>query len=68
MSIVEKLKGLFTLEREYSEEPVSIRAAKHPDGKVRIQGAYVWSEGLSSGIVWKDLPLVNVDENGEEIV
>lgn len=50
-----------------SAYPNAFRAAKYPDGKVRIQGAYAWSQGSDGGVFWKDLPLVNVDESGKEI-
>lgn len=39
----------------------------YPNGKVVVQGAYAWSEGSMGGIIWKDLPLVCVDDDGKEI-
>jgi hypothetical protein len=54
--------------RVESKYPNVFRAAKYPNGAVRIQGAYAWTQGNEGGVVWKDLPLVNVDEDGQEIV
>lgn len=53
--------------RVESPYPNAFRAAKYPDGVVRIQGAYAWCQGSEGGVFWKDLPLVNVDVNGKEI-
>lgn len=46
---------------------LSIRLAQYPDGSVRTQGAYQWTQGFSGGIVWKDMPVVMVDVNGQEV-
>lgn len=46
---------------------LSIRLAQYPDGSVRTQGAYQWTQGFSGGIVWKDVPVVMVDVNGQEV-
>lgn len=35
--------------------------------EVPLQGAYAWSQGDVGGVVWKDLPLVDVDEEGKEL-
>lgn len=67
MSVVNWIKALCETEEEYHEYPISIRAARYPNGAVRIQGEYTWSKGLSAGSTWKDLPLVNVDNDGTEI-
>jgi len=48
--------------------PNMLRAARYPDGQIRIQGAYAWTQGTEGGIVWRDLPLVEVDEDGEEVL
>lgn len=53
--------------RVESPYPNVFRAARYPNGQTRIQGAYAWSQGDEGGVVWRDLPLVNVDENGQEI-
>lgn len=50
-----------------SQYPNAFRQAMYPNGKVVMQGAYAWSEGSMGGIIWKDLPLVCVDENGNEV-
>lgn len=50
-----------------SQYPNAFRQAMYPNGKVVVQGAYAWSEGSIGGIIWKDLPLVCVDDDGKEI-
>lgn len=47
--------------------PNMLRAARYPNGEIRIQGAYAWSLGDEGGLVWRDLPLVEVDEEGQEV-
>ncbi|WMC09564.1 hypothetical protein PU634_10590 [Oceanimonas pelagia] len=51
--------------RIYNNMPSTFRLALYPDGRKVIQGGYVWSEGFQSGIEWKDLPVVEVDEHGK---
>ena len=46
---------------------LSIRLAQYPDGTVRTQGAYQWIKGFTGGVTWKDMPVVMVDEQGQEI-
>ena len=53
--------------RVESNFPNAFREAVYPDGEIRIQGAYAWTEGSAGGIIWKDLPQVCVDDNGVEI-
>ena len=50
-------------------KPSDFRFARKPDGRLILQGAYHWHSEteLSGGIEWKDLPVVDVDENGKEI-
>ena len=67
MGISEWVSNLWDMPREYHESPIAFRAARYPGGAVRIQGEYIWSEGLRTGSTWKDLPLVSVDKNGAEI-
>lgn len=50
-----------------SEMPSTFRLAQYPNGKQVVQGGYIWNEGFKSGIVWHDLPVVMVGENGQEI-
>lgn len=50
-----------------SRVPREFRVGKYPDGSKRVQGGYSWSQGTGGGITWRDLPVVNVDELGEEI-
>lgn len=45
--------------------PNGFRIAQYPDGSTRIQGAYAWSQGQLGGIEWRDLPIVQVDEQGQ---
>ncbi|MGH1461238.1 MAG: hypothetical protein ACRBB6_04300 [Neptuniibacter sp.] len=47
--------------------PRNIRFGNYPDGSLRLQGAYFWTEGFKSGVTWEDIPVVQVDENGQEI-
>lgn len=47
--------------------PNAFRVAQYPDGSRRVQGAYSWSQGSEGGVIWRDLPLVQVDEDGQEI-
>lgn len=47
--------------------PTMFRVAEYPDGRKILQGGYVWSQGSVGGIHWEDLPLVRVDETGQEI-
>ena len=67
MSVIAWLKSICEIEKEYHKYPLSMRAARYPNGAVHIQGEYTWSKGLSAGSTWKDLPLINVDEDGKEI-
>lgn len=53
--------------RVESRFPNAFRMAQYPDGSRRIQGAYAWSQGREGGVVWKDLPMVQVDEDGQEV-
>jgi hypothetical protein len=59
--------GFFKAARIVSGAPQYFRQARKPDGQIVIQGGYVWHEGFASGIEWKELPIVDVDENGNEI-
>lgn len=45
----------------------AVRMAQYPDGSLRLQGAFQWSQGTSSGHVWRDLPTVLVGVNGQEL-
>lgn len=46
--------------------PCALRMAKYPDGSLRVQGAYSWTQGSEGGLLWRDLPVVAVDEAGRE--
>ena len=54
--------------RVESSFPNAFRLAQYPDGHVALQGAYSWSQGSEGGIFWKDIPTVEVDESGHEVV
>ena len=53
--------------RSESNAPCTFRYARYPNGELRIQGGYVWQEGWQSGITWRDLPIIDVDHEGNEI-
>ena len=53
--------------RVEAQYPNMLRAARYPNGEIRIQGAYAWSQGDEGGLIWRDLPLVEVDEEGQEV-
>ena len=40
---------------------------EYPDGSKRVQGGYHWSQSCMGGVIWKDLPLVQVGNDGQEI-
>lgn len=44
--------------------PNGFRMAQYPDGSMELQGAYIWSEGWVGGVIWKPLPIIQVDEHG----
>lgn len=67
MNIKNLIVDWCAMPREYGENPIAFRAARYPDGKILMQGQYVWCEGLSTGTVWKDLPLVSVNKHGVEV-
>jgi hypothetical protein len=54
--------------RMESKAPNMFRQAVYPSGKVVVQGAYAWTQGNEGGVVWRDLPLVKVDDEGNELV
>lgn len=53
--------------RSESNAPSTFRYARYPNGELRVQGGYVWNEGWQGGIAWRDLPIVDVDHEGNEI-
>lgn len=53
--------------RTVSNVPTTFRVAEYPDGARSIQGGYPFTEGWVSGIEWRDLPMVKVGEDGQEI-
>lgn len=59
--------GTISAGRMEDMSPHNFRMAQYPDGSKRIQGAYQWSQGQMWGVTWKDLPLVYVNNLGEEL-
>lgn len=53
--------------RMQSNTPHDFRFAKYPDGSRRLQGAYVWSQGVMGGVEWRDIPVVDVDQSGNAL-
>jgi len=49
------------------KDPVGFRIAQYPNGVRVIQGSYQWSQGHKWGHIWKDLPMVLVGDDGQEI-
>ena len=49
-----------------SKIATGLRLAQYPDGEQRLQGAYQWTEGFSTGLVWKTMPVTMVDSKGQE--
>lgn len=48
--------------------PRTFRQARKSDGAIVLQGGYLWSEGFNnSGIEWRELSIVDIDANGNEI-
>jgi len=47
--------------------PSNYRLAMYPDGRLVLQGEFIWTEGLRVGSNWRDIPLVMVDTSGEPI-
>ncbi len=42
--------------------PHNFRIAVYPDGREELQAAYQWHQGSLSGVDWKPVPKVLVDE------
>ncbi len=43
------------------------RFGRYPDGSLKLQGAYNWSCGFECGVTWRDVPVVDVDDQGNEV-
>lgn len=54
--------------RTEESNPTGLRVAMHPNGVTTIQGAFRWWQGSDGGITWRDLPVVQVDFDGKEIL
>lgn len=44
--------------RTESGTPTAYRLAQDPWGKIMLQGAYQWSDGMDGGFEWRDIPTV----------
>ena len=53
--------------RSEESHPRYLRQVQYPDGRLELQGAYYWFEGFQSGMVWRPLPTVQVNERGETL-
>ncbi len=58
--------GLGDIKHRFAVSDV-LRVAQYPDGSVRLQSQCLWSHGETGGLAWVDLPMVLVDETGQEI-
>lgn len=47
-----------------AKEPSTYRIAQYPDGRRLLQGGYRYQNGGEGGYRWKDLPVIEVDEDG----
>ena len=54
--------------RSESNTPCTFRYARYPNGELQVQGGYMWQEGWQNGITWRDLPIVDVDDDGNELI
>lgn len=53
--------------RSEESHPRYLRQVQYPNGRLELQGAYYWFEGFQSGMVWRPLPTVQVNERGESL-
>ena len=53
--------------RSEESAPRYYRQVQYPDGRIVMQGGYVFGSTTEQGIKWKALPLVQVNEQGEEL-
>lgn len=53
--------------RRQEHAPSDFRYAVRPDGKLHLQGGYVWWEHHDSGTEWRDIPVVHLDNEGSVI-
>lgn len=47
-----------------ADQPIGFRIACFPDGRQELHGAYPWQQGCLGGVLWKEIPRVQVDEDG----
>lgn len=50
-----------------SSLPCTFRQVQYPDGRIELQGGYSYGNAQEQGIRWEALPLVQVNEQGEEL-
>lgn len=52
--------------RTVADTPYTFRIVMYPDGRQALQGGYSWYENWKSGTIWKEMPVILVDDNGME--
>lgn len=52
--------------RTVADSPYTFRIVQYPDGRQALQGGYSWHEGWKFGTIWKEMPVILVDDNGME--
>ena len=52
--------------RVTAHSPYIFRIVQYPNGRRDLQGGYSWYEGWKSGTIWKEMPVILVDDNGME--
>lgn len=65
---IEPLSNSLDNLRLISYRPNRFRLAHYPDGRIVLQGGCPWVQGNIQGVEWRDIPTVQVDESGGEIV
>ena len=53
--------------RNIELNPHDLRIARKPDGTLVFQGAYRWwDDQYRTGVEWREIPVVDVDDKGKE--
>lgn len=53
--------------RTESSLPCNYRFGRYPDGSLKLQASYLWWDGLATRVTWRDVPVVDVDDQGNEV-
>lgn len=61
-------QGTITATRMVHSKPTDYRIARMPDGSEKLQAGYQWSQGAESGVMWHDMPVVELNWDGSEKV